>query len=397
MPDLRWVLTDAAKDIYVPDFRLTHEDLKLGTDQPWSIRKRTLRGGLRDGVDLIEIDNGTLSFAVIPTRGMGLWRGRYGATDLGWRSPVAGPVHPMFVNPSDRGGIGWVAGFDEWIVRCGLDSNGAPGTDVVPDNNGNPSTVQVNLHGRIANLPASFVQVRISLTEPHAISVIGHVEEAMLFGPQFRLKTEITTVPGSNRLTIRDEVVNLKAVPAEFEMLYHCNYGPPILDGGARVVAPVAEVAPRDARAAEGAVGWAEYPAPTAGFVEQCYWADLLAGETGETLAMLRNGAGDRASVLRWAKRQLPCFTLWKNPGAIEDGYVTGLEPGTNFPNTKKFERAAGRVPKLPPGGSYTIQLAVDAIEGRPAVAAVEAEIAALQSRSAPVVNARPVAKWSPM
>ena len=39
--------------------------------------------------------------------------------------------------------VGWSIsnGFDEWIVRCGLDSNGAPGTDTIVDNNGNPVPV----------------------------------------------------------------------------------------------------------------------------------------------------------------------------------------------------------------------------------------------------------------
>ena len=39
---------------------------------------------------------------------------------------------------------------------------------------------------------------------------------------------------------------------------------------------------------------------------------------------------------------ELPCFTLWKNTAAEADGYVTGLEPGTNFPNLRSFERFVG-------------------------------------------------------
>jgi hypothetical protein len=47
----------------------------------------------------------------------------------------------------------------------------------------------------------------------------------------------------------------------------------------------------------------------------------------------------DLGLILRWNRRELPCFTLWRNSAAVEDGYVTGLEPGTNFPNFKGFER----------------------------------------------------------
>ena len=54
------------------------------------------------------------------------------------------------------------------------------------------------------------------------------------------------------------------------------------------------------------------------------------------------------AIALRFNRQELPCFTVWKNTAALEDGYVTGLEPATNFPNFKTFERQQGRVVRSP-------------------------------------------------
>ena len=54
---------------------------------PWSVEKRRLRGGRREGVDLIVVDNGALRFSIVPTRGMGLWKGWYEGNRLGWDSP----------------------------------------------------------------------------------------------------------------------------------------------------------------------------------------------------------------------------------------------------------------------------------------------------------------------
>src|SRR5271168_119133 len=146
-----WTLTDVRGDVWLDGFSVGNETLRLPTPHDWSIRKRTLRGGLRDGVDLIEVHNGALSFSVLPTRGMGLWRGEYHGNSLGWRAPLNGPVHPKFVNQAERNGLGWLAGFDELLCRCGLASCGPPGSD-----NGTPLT----LHGHIANMPAQFVEVR---------------------------------------------------------------------------------------------------------------------------------------------------------------------------------------------------------------------------------------------
>ena len=43
----------------------------LGEGYPWSVKKHRLRGGRRDGVDLIVVDNGALRFSIVPTRGHG--------------------------------------------------------------------------------------------------------------------------------------------------------------------------------------------------------------------------------------------------------------------------------------------------------------------------------------
>src|ERR1043165_1819698 len=93
--------------------------------------------------------------------------------------------------------------------------------------------------------------VHVNLDPPHDISGCGEVEEATLFGPHLRLTATCTTVPGSNRLMIHDVVENRSAQPAEMQLLYHCNFGPPFLEAGSRVLAPIREMAPRTHRAAE--------------------------------------------------------------------------------------------------------------------------------------------------
>ena len=115
MPEKPGLSPTLTPDIYV-------EQISLGPDQVggpasgYSRDKRTLRGGLREGVDVVEVDNGRLRFVVIPTRGMGLWRASCGDVQLGWKSPVQGPVHPAFVPLWEASGLGWLDGFDELLV-----------------------------------------------------------------------------------------------------------------------------------------------------------------------------------------------------------------------------------------------------------------------------------------
>ena len=388
-----WILTDTEQRIWQESFAVDAGEINLG--EGWSIRKSTLRGGLSDGVEIVEVDNGALSFSVLPTRGMGIWRGNYKGLEIGWKSPVRGPVHPQFINSQERGGLGWLAGCDEAIVRCGLDSTGAPCTDVVPNNMGVPTEVELTLHGKIANLPASRLEVQVIPGDPPELVVIGEVYETGLFCPAYRLVSKASTKCGSNALTIVDEITNLKRTEAEMELLYHCNFGAPFLDEGARLEVAARTVAPRDARAVEGLDGYDTYLGPTPGYVEQCYWYDLLAREDGSSLAMLRNAGADKGVVLRFNKNEMPAFTQWKNTAAESDGYVTGLEPATDYPNTKTFERERGRLVKMAPGETYGITLVMEVCDSRSGVAAAADEITALQQQAERTVHQEPIAEYS--
>jgi len=389
-----FLLTDVASDVSLDSFALTSD--AFGFPGPrWAIRKRTLQGGLRDGVDLIELDNGALSVSILPTRGMGLWHGHYRGIHLGWKAPVRGPVHPKFVQTSDRGGIGWLTGFDEWLARCGLYWNGPPGEDSYTDARGRARKDILSLHGRIANQPAHHVEVRVNLDPPHELSIVGVVAEGGLFYPHLELTTTYTTIPGSNRLVIHDHVVNKAGEAGELQILYHCNLGQPLLEAGSRVVAPIREAAPLTPRAAEGMETLETYAGPHPGFAEQVYAYDLLADPSGKTLAMLFNAKADKGIVLRFNRKELPCFTVWKNTAALEDGYVTGLEPATNYPNFKTFERQQGRVVPLPPGGSWNATWSIDIHDTAQGVADTLKEVVLLQAQAKAVLHREPRAKYS--
>jgi hypothetical protein len=385
------VLTDTLEGIHHETFRIDARDgLELPGSSDWSISQRTLRGGRSAGVDVIDLDNGALAISILPTRGMGLWRGRYRDIELGWKSPVTMPVHPGFVDLQDRNGIGWLGGFNELLCRCGLTSNGPPTDDA-----GTPLT----LHGRIANIPAHHVEVSVSTEGNGTLSVTGAIEEASLFGANLRLTSTLQTEAGSNRVTIIDEVTNLGASPGEMQLLYHINVGPPLLEEGAQFVGAAREMAPRDPRAAEGVEGvesWSRYDGPTVGYTEQVYYLSPTPDADGNSTMLLKNANGERGLSVAFDTRSLPCFSLWKNTQPEADGYVTGLEPATNFPNPKPFEREQGRVVLLNAGQSHTTRIELAIHDGHPAVAEVEQQIVSLQTENAGIFHDTPQPGFSP-
>ncbi len=396
MARVETVLTDVDAGVWLDSWETSAADgLRLAGASDWSITKTRLRGGLSDGVDVVALDNGALSMSVLPTRGMGLWKGSFRGLPIEWKSPVARPVNPQFVNLQERGGLGWLAGFNELLCRCGLASNGPPGVDRVVDSDGNVSESELTLHGKVANLPAHRVTAEVDDDGDGTLSVTGVVDETMMFGSTLQLTSTVSTKAGANSLTIADTVFNPSAQAMELELLYHTNIGRPFLDEGSRIVAAIAEVAPRDDHSAKAVASLEVYSGPVVGCPEEAFFFDLQADNNGSTSVLLKNPTGDCGLQMRFAKEQLPCFTLWKNTQADEDGFVTGLEPGTSFPNLKTFEREQGRVISIGPGESYTTQIEISVFDSADSVAAAETAIRELQ-RVEPVRHAAPIVKFSP-
>jgi hypothetical protein len=321
---------------------------------------------------------------------MGVQRVTLGDVRLGWDSPVKEIVHPQWINLHSRGGLGWLEGFSEYMCRCGLESNGHPGTDRFVNNVGEEATMELTLHGRVANLPAQEVEVVAEREPPYRLHIRGRVDERMFYGPKLELHTDISTEPGSNSFRIDDTIANHGAQPQEFEILYHCNHGKPLLDEGSVFVAPTRQVTPFNEHAARSIANYDKYTGPQLGFVEQVYCLQLHGDEQGRTQIMLRNRAADRAVSMTYALKDLPYFTLWKNTAAEKDGYVTGLEPGTNFPYNRRIERAFGRVPKLAAGASYHAAIDFSIQVGSEDVRQVADRIAAIQQGRKPILRPAP-------
>ena len=385
------VLTSIKRDTHAESWQLKSSDLpSYKGDARWSINKRTLHGGKQEGVDLIEVDNGRLQFRVIPTRGMSVLDVTLGDVRLGWNSPVKEIVHPSHINLHDRGGLGWLDGFNEWMVRCGLSFAGHPGEDKFINNVGDEATMNLTLHGKIGNIPASDVIVVVDREAPYRIRIRGRVHEVSFYGPNLEIWTEISTVPGSSAFRIRDVLKNKGTFDEEIQVIYHANFGRPLLGKGARMLSAAKKIVPFNENAAQAIDRQEVYSSPTKGFTEEVYKIYPNADEDGNTTAMLMNPAGDRGVTVSWPVEQMPYLTQWKNTAAENTGYVTGIEPGTGFPHNRSYERKHGRVPKLGPGQSRTFELDFSILSNVDEVKAAAAAVMKLQGNKGPEIQKDP-------
>jgi hypothetical protein len=331
------------------------------------VRTVELTDGIGRNVRVAEFDTGTgWKFDVLLDRAMDIGATSYQGIPLAWNS-CNGVPHPAYY---DKDGLEFLRTFVGGLMcTCGMTYVGAPCVD-----EGN----ELGLHGRVAHLPASNIWVDGGWRgDEYEMWARGKVRETVLYGENLLLSRRISANLGESKLVIRDTVANEGYQTTPHMILYHCNFGFPLLDQGAELVAPSKVVAPRDAVAAPDVDRHHLYAGPTAGYVEQCYYHDMATDEEGFVTAMLVNrallGGQGLGAYVRYRKAELPRFIQWKMVGV--GTYVTGLEPANCLVEGRDKDRARGILQFLEPGEQreYVVELGV--VAGAEAIAALTRKI----------------------
>ncbi|MCK1969258.1 aldose 1-epimerase family protein [Franconibacter sp. IITDAS19] len=379
-----WVLTNAEKGTDKGDWRITSQQLNL-KGAPFSIEQKVLHGGKQEGSKIITLasENG-LTIVLSPTRGMNLLHAQGFGVRLGWDSPVKEVVNPAFINLESRNGLGWLEGFNEMMVRCGYEWTGHPTT---------ADGQLYTLHGKAGNTPASRVEVEVSESAPYEIRIRGLIKESTFKKADLQTMTELRYVPGSNSFSLHDVLTNHADYPHDYQIIYHSNFGKPILEEGARFIAPLANVSPFNDYAKGGIKTWNTYSAPTKDFDEMVFNLTPLADANQQTLAAVINKAGDKGAAIGFNVSQLPVLTMWKNTDTEKQGYVTGIEPGTSYAYPVTIEREQKRVKQLAPGASTQFDLTYTLLHSSEQVADVEKQVAAIQGDKQTQASDTPIAK----
>lgn len=285
------------------------------SEQLFGVRLAELADGRERGLRVADVTNaGGWQFTVLLDRGLDLGAASFRGTPLAFLASGEF-AHPAFF--SDRG-IDWLRNWGGGLVTgCGLRNVGSP---CEADGEAFP------LHGRLSNLPARDVRTGTVTEKGETLLFVeGTVSESRMFGENLVLRRRISTPVGSDTVTIEDTVTNAGFQPEPVFILYHTNWGFPMVHETSVLEAAAHEATSRDATAKAGAKTWMKMQPPTAGYSEQVFYHDLPAGRDGfATIALRSPLAGLRAEV-GFRKRELPYLIQWKMMG--QGAYVTGLEP----------------------------------------------------------------------
>jgi hypothetical protein len=324
--------------------------------------------GKATGVSGVDIRTGAgLEFTVLPGRGMDIPMATYRGIPLTYAS-ATGVTHPSYY---ESNGLGWMRSFFVGLLTtCGMRNIGPPGED---------EQESYGIHGRISNTPAEDVSLDQAWDgDEYRIRLKGSLREARFFFENLVLTRTVETKLGWKKFLLTDVVENRGFEAQPNLLLYHFNFGYPLLGPNARVVAPINRTEPRDDEAAKdrGVETCHEFIEPQDRYLEKVFFHDLAQDNTGNTFAAITNrdiGNGTPLGVIiRFDKQSLPTCTQWK---LMEQGrYVLGLEPGTAIPLGREVLQKQETLPMIAPQQEHSMKLEVEVIDSVEEIEEIEKE-----------------------
>ncbi len=301
-------------------------------------------------------------FNVLLDRALDLFAAEHNGRALAWQHPALGT--PDQYEPQ---GLGWLRTFGGGLVTtCGLTFFGNPMSE---------GGEEFGLHGRVSHLAAE----QVSFTEDwigdqYILEITGQVRQAVIFGENLLLTRRITTRLGANSVMIDDRVVNEGFRETPHMMLYHCNFGFPVVSPDSRLLIRADEVLPRTEVAAQGLDKAQQFEPPQPGFAEHVFFYRPHVGAGGMTRVAIVNDNQQFGAYLRYRAKELPYLSQWKMMGAGD--YVCGLEPGNAWVQPRDQLRQEGRLRVLAPGEAVEYSLEIGALTDADAIANFEQELA---------------------
>lgn len=304
-------------------------------EQVYGVRRLLIDEGTAKGNAIYEVHTaGGLELDILPDSGLDIGHLRFRGVNInymtknGYDNPNRFLPIPGNFDHTFSGGM---------LYTCGLLSAGPGNTDTEGDGEFHP------LHGRFHGQSARNL---FGYVDGDNICVGGEVKETKQGGQNFSVRRKFTIPAFGSEVLLEDEITNLTPSPVEYMMLYHCNFGWPMLSEKAILEFPEnRKVTPRTKYAADNINAQCEITAPIDGEEEQVFFNEMHS--QSEAFVRLKNPELGIKAELTWSLDTLPILAQWKNMRSGD--YVLGLEPSSCYIMGRSQERKEGRLQVIKP------------------------------------------------
>jgi len=160
----------------------------------------------------------------------------------------------------------------------------------------------------------------------------------------------LLTVAGINMINLTDTITNFGFKASPYTVLYHMNFGYPLLSEEAELVIDPELTLPRDETAESGISEFRQFSKPQANFREQVFDHKMKSAIDGRARVTLKNKSIGISLSIDFDTSTLPYLVQWKMMGQGE--YVLGLEPANIPGKNRKVLKEEKMLPYLQPGES---------------------------------------------
>lgn len=313
------------------------------------VRRSVMTDGKADGLRVIDIDNGSgLFVTLLEGRCLDIASVKYKGVNISFLAK-AGYLDSSQCNELSGEFVRYFYG--GMLTTCGLSNFG-------PDSEKDGAVLPV--HGRIGITPASDVSAKVDW-DNGVIKVSGDMTQAALFGQNLTLHRVITIPLFDGDINIKDTVINNGFTDEDMMILYHFNFGYPMLSEHLKISVDHKKVEPRDDIAATGIEKWDTFEEPTAGRPEEVFYHYPTKGDDGLTRVKLINDNLNIEAQITFNTDELPELVQWKS--MMSGDYALGIEPATARVGGYHVEKEAGRVITLAPDESRTFHLTLSLMD----------------------------------
>jgi len=319
--------------------------------------------GKAKGCGALEVYNQAgLSFSVLPDQCLDIYDLRFKGINIGFPAKNGLQNSASFNALDSEFAYYWRAGM---LYTCGLANAGPPCVD---------GGLWRTEHGRVGMIPADNVRSHCYWKDDtYILSIEGEVTESIVCGSSLKLSRRIEAGYDSKEIIISDMLTNLQPTPEEFMLLYHINFGYPIVDEGSRLVKGNGSVKPRTAHAETGIHEWDQVSAPVDVYEEQCFFHENTADKEGFAYFGIVNEKLNTGAYVKYSLGTLPVAVQWKNMQSHD--YVVAIEPGNTYIMGREEERKNGTLPVLEGYGKQHYSVHIGILEGTEEIKDFETKI----------------------